>query len=85
LQFGHYFLSALGIPRSALPMSPIQIGFLIFTFAGPILLWILSRHLDSARFASGICWVFALALIGAWATSPPIFHSPCTSATGRSR
>jgi hypothetical integral membrane protein (TIGR02206 family) len=43
-------------------MPGIQIGFLIFTFAGPILLWILSRHLDSVRFARGICWFFALAL-----------------------
>ena len=48
-------------------MSGIQIGFLIFTFAGPVLLWILSRHVDSVRFANGICRIFALALIGAWA------------------
>jgi hypothetical integral membrane protein (TIGR02206 family) len=48
-------------------MSGIQIGFLTFTVAGPILLWILSRHLDSPRFASGICRLFALALTGAWA------------------
>lgn len=44
-------------------MPPIQIAFLIFTFAGPLLLWILSRHLDSERFAKGICWFFALALV----------------------
>jgi hypothetical integral membrane protein (TIGR02206 family) len=48
-------------------MSGIQIGFLIFTFAGPLLLWILSRHLESIRFAKAICWAFALALFGAWA------------------
>ena len=47
-------------------MPGIQIGFLIFTFLGPILLWILSRHVESARFAKGICWTFALALVGAW-------------------
>ena len=46
-------------------MPGIQIAFLIFTFAGPLLLWILSRHLDSARFARGICWFFALALVTA--------------------
>lgn len=48
-------------------MSGIQIGFLIFTFVGPVLLWILSRHVDSVRFARGICWIFASALIAAWA------------------
>jgi hypothetical integral membrane protein (TIGR02206 family) len=48
-------------------MPGIQLGFLIFTFTGPLLLWILSRHLDSMRFARGICWSFALALTGAWA------------------
>jgi len=46
-------------------MPGIQIGFLIFTVLGPLLLWILSRHLDSARFASGICRFFALALVTA--------------------
>ena len=46
-------------------MPGIQIGFLIFTFTGPLLLWILSRHLDSVRFAKGTCWLFALALLGA--------------------
>jgi hypothetical integral membrane protein (TIGR02206 family) len=50
-------------------VPPIQIGFLIFTFLGPILLWILSRHVDSLRFAKGICWTFALALAGAWAAT----------------
>lgn len=44
-------------------MPGIQIAFLIFTFAGPLALWILSRHLDSVRFARGICWFFALALV----------------------
>ena len=43
-------------------MSGIQVGFLIFTFAGPLLLWVLSRHLESQRFARGICWFFAVAL-----------------------
>jgi hypothetical integral membrane protein (TIGR02206 family) len=46
-------------------MPGIQIGFLIFTFAGPLLLWILSRHLDSGRFSKGICWFFALAIVSA--------------------
>ena len=46
-------------------MPPIQIAFLIFTFAGPLLLWILSRHLDSVRFSKGICWFFALAMLTA--------------------
>ena len=53
--------------RYMLTMPGIQIGFLIFSFAGPLLLWILSRHLESMRFAKGICWFFALALLGAWA------------------
>ena len=44
-------------------MPGIQIGFLVFTFLGPLLLWILSRHLDSVRFAKWICWTFALALL----------------------
>lgn len=44
-------------------MPPIQIAFLIFTLLGPLGLWILSRHLDSVRFARGICWFFALALV----------------------
>ena len=44
-------------------MPGIQIAFLIFTFAGPMLLWILSRHLDSVRFSKGICWFFALAML----------------------
>ncbi|MEO6785482.1 MAG: TIGR02206 family membrane protein [Chthoniobacteraceae bacterium] len=44
-------------------MPGIQIGFLIFTFAGPLLLWILSRHLDSGRFSKGICWFFALSIV----------------------
>ena len=48
-------------------MAPIQIGFLIFTVAGPILLWVLSRHLESRRFARWICWTFAGALVAAWA------------------
>ncbi len=46
-------------------MPGIQIAFLIFTFAGPLVLWILSRHIESARFARGICWFFALALVSA--------------------
>ena len=46
-------------------MPPIQIAFLIFTFAGPVLLWILSRHLDSERFSKGICWFFAIAILSA--------------------
>ena len=46
-------------------MPGIQIAFLIFTFAGPLLLWILSRHLDSLRFSKGICWFFALAIFSA--------------------
>ena len=46
-------------------MPPIQIAFLIFTFAGPALLWILSRHLDSERFSKGICWFFAIAILSA--------------------
>jgi hypothetical integral membrane protein (TIGR02206 family) len=45
----------------------IQVGFLIFTFASPLLLWILSRHLESPRFALGICWLFAGALVVALA------------------
>ena len=48
-------------------MAPIQIGFLIFTFLAPLLLWILSRHLESVRFARGICWLFAGALVAAYA------------------
>ena len=47
-------------------MSGIQIGFLFFTFAGPLLLWILSRHLDSVRFARGINWFFAIAMLAAY-------------------
>jgi hypothetical integral membrane protein (TIGR02206 family) len=47
-------------------MAPIQIGFLIFTFASPLLLWVLSRHLESERFARGICWLFAGALVVAF-------------------
>ena len=46
-------------------MPGIQIGFLIFTVLGPALLWILSRHLDSPRFAKWICWLLALALLTA--------------------
>lgn len=46
-------------------MPGIQIAFLIFTFAGPLLLWILSRHLDSVRFSKGICWFLALAMLSA--------------------
>ena len=46
-------------------MPPIQIAFLIFTFTGPLLLWILSRHLDSERFSKGICWFFAIAILSA--------------------
>ena len=47
-------------------MSGIQIGFLTFTFVGPPLLWILSRHLDSERFARGINWFFAIAMLTAY-------------------
>jgi hypothetical integral membrane protein (TIGR02206 family) len=47
-------------------MPGIQIGFLIFTFAGPLLLWILSRHIDSERFARGINWFFAIAMLVAY-------------------
>jgi len=50
-------------------MAPIQIGFLIFTFVAPLLLWVLSRHLASLRFARGICVAFAGALVVAYATS----------------
>lgn len=50
-------------------MAPIQIGFLIFTVTAPILLWILSRHLESVRFARWICWAFAGALVAAWVGS----------------
>jgi len=56
-------------------MPGIQIGFLIFTFLGPLLLWILSRHLDSECFAKWICRIFALALVGAkTATLIAVFH-----------
>ena len=48
-------------------MSPIQAGFLIFAFASPVLLWVLSRHLESERFARGICRCFAGALVAAYA------------------
>lgn len=48
-------------------MPGIQIGFLVFAFIGPVLLWLLSRWAKSPRFAKAICWVFALALFGAWA------------------
>jgi len=48
-------------------MQGIQAGFLIFTFASPLLLWVLSRHLESERFARGICRFFAVALVGAFA------------------
>ena len=48
-------------------MPGIQLGFLIFTFLSPLLLWVLSRHLESKRFARGICWVFAGALVAAFA------------------
>ncbi len=48
-------------------MPGIQLGFLIFTFTGPLLLWILSRHLDSLRFARGICRGFAIAMLAAYA------------------
>ena len=44
-------------------MPPIQIAFLIFTVVGPLLLWILSRHLASVRFSQCICWFFALAIL----------------------
>lgn len=47
-------------------MSPIQAGFLIFTFVSPLLLWVLSRHLESERFARGICWCFSGALLVAY-------------------
>jgi len=47
-------------------MSGIQVGFLIFTFASPLLLWVLSRRLESPRFARGICGFFAAALIAAY-------------------
>ncbi len=44
-------------------MPGIQIAFLVFTIAGPLLLWVLSRHLDSPRFSKGICWLFGLSLV----------------------
>jgi hypothetical integral membrane protein (TIGR02206 family) len=47
-------------------MQGIQAGFLIFTFASPVLLWVLSRHLESRRFARGICWIFAGVLVAAY-------------------
>jgi hypothetical integral membrane protein (TIGR02206 family) len=47
-------------------MPGIQLGFLIFTFASPLLLWVLSRHLESQRFARGICWFLAAALVAAY-------------------
>ena len=46
-------------------VPPIQIAFLTFTFTGPLMLWILSRHLASVRFSKGICWFFALAMLSA--------------------
>ena len=46
-------------------MPGIQIAFLIFTFAGPLLLWFLSRHLDSVKFSKCICWFLALAMLSA--------------------
>ena len=48
-------------------MAPIQIGFLIFTFLAPLVLWVLSRHLESVRFAREICRAFAGALVAAYA------------------
>jgi hypothetical integral membrane protein (TIGR02206 family) len=48
-------------------MKGIQVGFLIFTFASPVVLWVLSRHLESERFARGICRLFAAALVTAFA------------------
>lgn len=53
------------VPNPLLPMPGIQLAFIIFTVAGPLLLWILSRHLDSPRFSSGICWFFAVSLVAA--------------------
>jgi hypothetical integral membrane protein (TIGR02206 family) len=47
-------------------MQGIHLGFLIFTFASPVLLWVLSRHLESPRFARGICWFFAGSLVAAY-------------------
>lgn len=46
-------------------MPGIQLAFIIFTVAGPLLLWILSRHLDSPSFSRGICWLFAISLLTA--------------------
>jgi hypothetical integral membrane protein (TIGR02206 family) len=43
-------------------MQGLHAGFIIFTFASPLLLWLLSRHVKSRRFAVGINWCFAGAL-----------------------
>ena len=60
-------LDTFGRTRYIGVMPGIQIGFIIFTFAGPLLLWILSRHVGSVRFARGISWFFAVAMLGAYA------------------
>ena len=57
-----------GMPiRYSKGMPGIQVGFLIFTFLSPLLLWVLSRHLESGRFARGICLIFAASLVAAFA------------------
>lgn len=50
-------------------MTGIQVGSLIFTFASPPLLWVLSRRVQSARFARGICLGLAAMLVLAYAAT----------------
>lgn len=47
-------------------MSAIQIGFILFTFLAPPLLWLLSRKVQSERLVKGICYTLAGCLVVAY-------------------
>ena len=47
-------------------MSSMQIGFIVFTFLGPVALWLLSRKVQSRRLAVGIDFAFAGVLLVAY-------------------
>jgi hypothetical integral membrane protein (TIGR02206 family) len=50
-------------------VSNLQLGFILFTFLGPLLLWLLSRRVRSRRLAAGISTTLALLLLGAYLTA----------------
>lgn len=57
------------IVRAPNAMSRLQQIFIAITFAGPVLLWLLSRRIRSAKFARGISTIIVALIVFAYGTA----------------